>query len=380
MVVAIFWIVLIFISTRINLSNIGILVTPLIAVWRTDRLNRIFHQLSSDRFQGFWKKISNGSLFLTILLFFTFPLLLLINLLLAFFGSASPILHFNPIELVNVDTLTMIIPALFFSLLIRLLIQGCVATSYDLKVKQVGMMIIAVLFIPIIQFDREESSLFSKIKDLRIKSIGITISLLLIPFLLLLAAHSGALLDPFFGDSNGALIIGMDPGSPADEVNLKRGDIITGVKQLEFQSITFIEDVNSTADLIAILRKIPPNTQFILITKRGDIPIRGNRPSAGSKIIAGSDIGIYMRDYKPPQMSFLSPFIPYWVELSILWAININLVLSLYNLLPFPFSYGKDVLENLVDQFSTIRRQYMLRAAYLFSGILTIGNIYVTIF
>jgi hypothetical protein len=304
----------------------------------------------------------------------------MINFLRAFFGTASPILHFNPIELVNVDTLTMIIPALFFSLLIRLLIQGCVATSYDLKVKQVGMMIIAVLFIPIIQFDREESSLFSKIKDLRIKSIGITISLLLIPFLLLLAAHSGALLDPFFGDSNGALIIGMDPGSPADEANLKRGDIITGVKQLEFQSITFIEDVNSTADLIAILRKIPPNSQFILITKRGDIAIRGNHPSAGSKIIAGSDIGIYMRDYKPPQMSFLSPFIPYWVELGILWAININLVLSLYNLLPFPFSYGKDVLENLVDQFSTIRRQYMLRAAYLFSGILTIGNIYVTIF
>ena len=77
---AIFWLVLLYLSSRINFQRFNILVAPLIIVWRTERFIGLIKKISRSRFRNFWRKIGDGAAIGYITLFVVLPLVLIINI------------------------------------------------------------------------------------------------------------------------------------------------------------------------------------------------------------------------------------------------------------------------------------------------------------
>ncbi|MHA2250007.1 MAG: site-2 protease family protein [Candidatus Kariarchaeaceae archaeon] len=259
------------------------------------------------------------------------------------------------------------------------------ATSEGVKVEKTGFMLILVIFTMFLQNTITDLEKISKRAKLRIISTGVITSLLVALILLPLLTISGSLLAPFYGESSGALVIGIEPNSPAETAELRRGDVITGIKIIVIIGNRIVDvvdyiQIKSSRDLITNLRKIPSGTPFILETNEGDIKITGTNPPANSLLISGSDIGAHFYDYKKPKNGFFSKFLPFWIEMELIWLININLILGLFNLLPLPFSDGKVILENLIGSFPSKTKSIFMKSSYLISGFLVLANLYITLF
>ena len=112
---AIFWLVILYLSSRINFQRLNILIAPLIIVWRTERFIGLLKKVSFSNRKGFWQKIGNGSSLIYLTLFVVIPLTLLINIFKALLDEPSQILGQNPISFIDTSVLIIIIP-IFFAL------------------------------------------------------------------------------------------------------------------------------------------------------------------------------------------------------------------------------------------------------------------------
>ncbi len=366
---------IIFISYRVNLENKGILIAPLVLIWRTDKFNSFYKKIASRGSRRFWKLFGNLSLFLSLQIFLVLPMILLLNIYYGIKDEPSPIFTINPINILSLETAVLIIPALVFSLVIHEIFHGIMATSEDVEVEKTGFMLIIAFVAAFVQIAKDKLIKKSRRARLRIISIGVIINLIFALILLPILSISSLLISPLYESSQGALILGVVPDSPAEAAKLERGDIIIGIKIIEFRTVTGYYSISSSDDLITNLRNIVPDDPFVIETLNGDISITGTEPPEDSNLITGSYIGVHIYDYTPSKNKFLSKFLPYWIEMEILWLININLILGLFNLLPLPFSDGGKLLDTLLEGISNNKRIVTLRISYLLSGILLVTNI-----
>ncbi len=377
---AVFWLILIFVSSRVNLEAKGVLIAPLVLIWQTNIFRKLFMRIANEKTRTFWLKVGNICAFLALQLFFILPVILLVNIFLSIISKPGPILSLNPIKFLNLEIILLLIPAILFSIVIHEFLHGIMATSEGVRVEKTGIMLVLAIFTVFLQNAVSDLEKISKRARLRIVSVGVISSLLIALVFLPILAISGSLLAPLYEDASGALVVGVEPNSPAETVELKRGDVITGIKLIEFRTIVDYFQINSSRDLITNLRKIPSGNPFILVTKSGDIQVTGKDPPKNSLLISGSDIGAHFYDYKKPKSTILSKFLPYWIELELIWLININLILGLFNILPLPFSDGKIILETLIDRFPAKIKPVFMKSCYSISGILILLNLYVTLF
>ncbi|MCE7736447.1 MAG: hypothetical protein GPJ54_16320 [Candidatus Heimdallarchaeota archaeon] len=376
---AAFWLIVLFLSSRINFQKYNILVAPLLIVWRNERLGKLMTKLFQKRFQQFWQTIGSGSTILYFALFIITPIVLLINLILVFVSEPSSIIGINPITFVDSALFIVIIP-IFLALFVHEMAKMIMAAAEGVEIEKAGFMFILVLFAPFVQFTNKSLKRLKRKSRIRIITIGMLANLLLALLFIPLFTNQESIVSKFYNEPNGALITSVDPSSPAS-FNLQAGDVIVGIHRIQLTRIVSSQDINSSAEFITAMRGIPSGEIFILVLQHFELLIQGSTPPDDAQIIAGSYIGVEVFDYRESKLGFLSPMLPFYFQEFIIWSISINLILGIFSVLPLPLSDGNKILDELLNnsQIQSTTKLNLKRLAYLVSSILVITNVYYTI-
>ncbi len=375
-----FWVILSFISTRYNLIEKGLIVGPGILLWKTERLNKFYEKLA-NRIKRF-DHLSKYVVFLVLILFFTLPIILLVNLIYGLSGLASPILVDNPLKLLTFESFILIIPPLIIALSIHEIMHGIGLTSEKVEIKQTGVAVVGFVFTTFVE---KSSESYHKLKDfnkMKILTIAVFTNLMLALLFVPILNHSDTLMNPFYEEKSGSMVIFVEEGYPGIDAGIVKGDIITGVKLIQYQFVVRSINIDSSNELIAALRNIPAGDQFLITINGDDELIKGVRPPSGSIQLSGSYLGLRTTDYREPKSGIMSVYFPYWLNVELKWFININLCIGLFNLLPLPFTDGKDIFQILTSKSSFYGRNKdrLNKIVYVLAGILLLANLIFTIF
>jgi hypothetical protein len=375
-----FWVILSFISTKYNLIEKGLIVGPGILLWRTERLNK-FYEGVATRIKRF-DHLSKYVVFFILVLFFTLPIILLINLIYGLSGFPSPILVDNPLQFFTLESFVLIIPPLIIALSIHEILHGIGFNFEKVEIKQTGIAVVGFFFTTFVE---KSSVSYNKLRDfnkMKILTIAVFGNLLLALLFVPVLHYSDTLMSPMYEESSGSLIIFVEEGYPGIDAGMEKGDIITGVKIVQYQFVVRSINITSSNEMIAALRNIPVGDQFLITINGKDELIKGVRPPSGSIQLSGSYLGLRTTDYREPKAGFMSIYIPYWFDLELKWFININLGIGLFNLLPLPFTDGKDIFQILTNKSSFYgrNRDKLNKIVYGLAGILLLTNLVFTIF
>ncbi len=376
---AIFWLVLLYLSSRINFQRINILIAPLILVWRTEKFIGVIKNLSGSRFRTFWLRIGNGSSLIYLTLFAVLPLILFINILKALLGNPSAIVGENPINFLDTSVLLIILP-IFIALSAHEFAKMIMAIVEDVEIEKTGIIIVVAIFAPIVQLGSKSVRKLKRRPKIRILTIGMFANLLLAMMFIPMLSNHGKIVSVFYEEPSGAMIIGLDPNTQAGFL-LEKGDVIIRIHTLQTGVIDRTQNITSSAQFITTMRGIPPGDLFILELQDSSLIISGSEPPADAQISSGSYIGVEVYDYREAKYDFLSPLAPFYFEEFIIWSISINLILGLFNVLPLPFSDGSKLLDELIDGFQIKKANIknIKRFAYAISFILIGLNIRYTL-
>ncbi|MFV2013815.1 MAG: site-2 protease family protein [Candidatus Heimdallarchaeota archaeon] len=376
---AAFWLIILFLSSRINFQRYNILVAPLLIIWRAERIGNFLTKLFHKRFQKFWQRVGSGSAILYLAIFAITPIILLINLILVIVSEPSSLLGQNPITFIDSTILIVIVP-IFIALFVHEFAKMIMAAAEGAKIEKAGLMFILILFAPFVQFTSKTLKGLKRRSRIRILSIGMFANLFLAILFIPLFASQSAIVSNFYDEPNGALITSVDPNSPAS-FNLRAGDVIVGIQRVQLTRIVSSQDINSSAEFITAMRNIPSGETFVLVLQDFRITFQGSEPPKDAKIIAGSYIGVEVIDYQEPKYGFLSPMLPFYFKEFIIWSISINLILGIFSVLPLPLSDGNKILDELLDisQIQSATKSKLKRLAYMISAVLVIANVYYTI-
>lgn len=376
---SIFWIMVIFLSSRIDLEKRGMLAGPGVIIWRTERFNRFYKKLSK---LFIFQKYSRAIALITISLFFTVPIIFLINLIKSLFFEVSVVLVANPLLAMNVESILLLILPLLMVLTIFELVKGVVAQSEDISVERTGFALVIIFFTVFVQIPKDQLRKLPKVKRLKVLGMPILFSLFLALLFIPILYAAPILSQTLYHPSSGALVMDVYPDTPAYAAGIERGDVITGINYVRYGFITQRLNITSTNELMANLREIAPNTEFVLVfTDRSEL-IKGIKPPDGSQIKQGSYLGFDTIDYREPRIGFLGNFLPIWIETMIKWFININIAFSLFNLLPLPFTDGGKFYELLMESVSLSEKQeeYLTRIVVTLAAALGLANLAISIF
>lgn len=372
---AIFWLVLLYLSSRINFQRFNLLIAPLIIVWRTERFIGLIKKISGSRFQKFWRKIGDGSSIIYITLFAVLPIVLLINIFKALLGNPSAILGENPINFIDSSVLIIILP-IFFALFVHEFAKLIMALAEDAEIEKVGLMVVVAIIAPFVQLANKSVKKLKRRPRIRILTIGMFANLILAMMFIPMLTNQDRIVSIFYDEPSGAMIIGLDTNSPAS-FSLQRGDVIIGIQRTQLNTIISSQEINSSAQFVSAMRVIPPGESFILVLQTFKLTLKGDLPPPDAQITLGSYIGIEVYDYRESKYDFLSPLTPFYFEEFIIWSISINLILGLFNVLPIPFSDGEKLLDELIDgfQIKKAERANLKRLAFSISILLLVMNI-----
>ncbi|MCY3411196.1 MAG: site-2 protease family protein [Candidatus Heimdallarchaeota archaeon] len=379
--IAIFWIILYYLSKQWDLSSRGIMVAPGILVWRTEIFNPYFDKITT-KFKSVLNYYSEFSNTAAIVVFFAFPILLLINIIRFFLDFASPLFVPNPVKSLNLELLLLIIFPVVVALLIHELMHGMMARHLNVEVDSSGIVILGFILSTFVKLVPESIARLELKDRLKITSSAIIANLLLALILIPLLMVSSHLVTPLYHNSEGALITEVLIDTPGMEYGLARGDIITHVRILqEGLTVQTIQTDNANT-LLATLRNIPAGNKFILVMLDRELIVEGVQPPLNSELIDGSYLGISIVDYRPGRLSFLSPFFPHYLTLELQWLININLIFGLFNLLPLPMTDGGFIYDLLMSKskLDELLLTRLKKVIYVLSILLLGLNLLMTVF
>ena len=217
---------------------------------------------------------------------------------------------------------------------------------------------------------------------MKILTLAVFTNLLLALLFVPILNHSDTLMNPFYEEKSGSMVIFVEEGYPGIDAGIVKGDIITGVKLIQYQFVVRSINITTSNELIAALRNIPAGDLFIITINGDDEVIKGVRPPTGSIQLSGSYLGLRTTDYREPKSGIMSIYLPYWLNVELKWFININLGIGLFNLLPLPFTDGKDIFQILTSKSSFYgrNRDRLNKIVYALASILLLSNLVFTIF
>ncbi len=342
--IAIFWVIMLILASRFDLTKKNIFVGPGIIIWKVN-LESFYNRFKKFKLD----KIMHYVSIITISLFITLPISLVINLIFVRIRIISPVI-INTLPQLSIYYISPIVIPLFFALLAHFITTGIIASYHGVKPKYTGIAFVIFLFTEFIKFDEKYNELPAN-KKIQIKSAGILTNIILLLIFIPIFYNSGVVLSPLYEPSSGALVQQVFVDSPADIVGMNVGDVIKEINIVQFGFITQKIPINTTLDLIAALRNIKINTIFLVITQDKTFQV-----SSTSYDDNGIYLGVKTLDYHKPRLSFLSPFFPYWFFLSVGWFINFNILFGIFNLLPIPKSSGYELLNLIFPQLKKYTR------------------------
>ncbi|MHA2278797.1 MAG: site-2 protease family protein, partial [Candidatus Kariarchaeaceae archaeon] len=374
--IAAFWLVILFLSSRINFQRYNILVAPLILVWRSERLGNLFNKLFRGRQEKLLSRFGSSVAILYIAFFIVTPLILIINIILALIDQPSELFANNPINFIDSSIVIVFIP-IFIAIFIHETAKMIMTAAHGVEIEKAGVMLILIIFAPFVQFGSKSMKLLKRKSRIKILSVGMLSNLVVVILLIPLLANQNAVVSKFYKDPSGAMIISVDPESPV-AFDLQQGDVIVGIQRVRLTTIVSHQNISSSSEFISALRNIPSGERFVLVLQGYRLNVQGVDPPEDSAVIAGSYIGVEVFDYRESKYSFFSPLLPFYFEEFLVWSISINLILGVFSVLPLPLSDGSKFLDEMLDgfQIQSAQKSYLKKVAYLISSLLLVANLY----
>ncbi len=335
---AIFWLIILAINSRMDLSRFNIIIYPLLLIVRSERIVDRIGKLN-ERVKKALMYMGDISILISTSMMIVFPVVLVMN---EFFFS-NEVIAVGAIRVYNLDTVLVILFSLAFALFVHEGSHAMASIANKADIKSLGMMIFG--FIP--NFFVETGDNFDelpRVKKLRIIASGpsanIILVLVMVPFLLFLPI----ILSPMYTSSGGALVIDVQKGSPAEEAGITTGDVITQVFLVDsFGNVVQEVVVTKPGELRNLIGSLPADN-LIELNVSGRIVSLETTASSG-----GSSIGVTVDYNFEPRLSFLPRILPYFLGILLSWMINFNLTLGFLNLMVFPRSDGDKILKELAS-------------------------------
>jgi Zn-dependent protease len=307
------------------------------------------------------------------------PLILLVNIFYALFDEPSEILANNPINFIDSSIIIVLIP-IFLAIFIHETAKMVMAAAQGVDIEKAGVMLILVILAPFVQFGNKSLKRLKRKSRIKILAVGMFSNMVVVILLLPLLANQNSVVSNFYEEPSGAMVISVDPTSPA-AISLQIGDVIVGIRRVSLATVISHQNISSANEFIAALRSIPSGETFVLVLQGFLLTIKGVDPPEDSAIIIGSYIGVEVFDFRESKYSFLSPLLPFYFEELLIWSISINLILGVFSVLPLPLSDGSKFIDELLDgaQIESTQKNYLKRVAYIASALLVIVNLYYTV-
>ncbi len=362
-----FWLAVLLIANSIDLKRYGVYVSPLFILLKFDRLGDLAFWIG-DHLGRPLEKADRAINVLGLAMFFALPISLVINL----FIPSSPIFSVVPITALTLENLLLFVASLFLAMIIHELAHASVAFAKGIEVEAVGIGILGFLAVAFTQFPKVSLPSITRKTRTTIIVGGIIANISVVALLIPITFFSEEISSIGYERRPGALIISVDPLSPAEKANITTGTVITGISTLFGGIRTNSEIVGTHYDLINYLRQTPPDSRIELSTNKGNFIVITEQ----NKLFPnGSTIGVTVYYHYVSKISGSASAIPFYFNLFVHWMLNVNLFLALFNLLPFPYSDGQQLLEAIVPSLSKLQR----RAIYFASAILLVANLLKTV-
>ena len=196
------------------------------------------------RFRGFWTRAADLGVVLSAVAMALILLLLLIDAVLAFHISASEAPQLQ--EALGIPGINPIIPigygivALVIGIVLHELSHGIVARSQGIGVKTIGVLICVVPVGAFVEQNDADMMAATRRKRDRVAAAGVlaNFALFAVFFLVLSAVVSGSVVP----NANGVGIVYVEPGTPAANLTLVPGDILTSINGTSTTTATSFED------------------------------------------------------------------------------------------------------------------------------------------
>lgn len=371
-IIAILWIIIIFLSNRIDVSKKGIYIAPGLLIWEIGIIKSLISKISGIKRIN-WNKFGDYSIYIGLIIFFSLPIILLANLILISSGINNGLIPSIPITFINPEILILIVLPLFISLALNMIMQAILSVNEGKEIEKIGFMVIGFVFFPFFKIIDGTSTSSSRLRMKIITGaalINVIVGLAFTPVIY----HSDALSSTLYEDPDGALVLDVIANGRGFTAGIKRGDVITQIKYQDQSYITQITEITNSRDFVTALRTIDPGTSIIIRTQKADLSV-----NTAKNVEMGSTIHIYVDDYLPPKIKFMSPFLPFWLDFSIFLFVVLNIFIGVYNLLPLPFSEGQQILEIVTKNIDTEENLVILKKAVIvISSILFVLNVILT--
>ena len=220
--------------------------------------------------------------------------------------------------------------------------HGILARSEGIKIKSIGVLLLAVLPGAFVEPDEEEVKKAGRLSKLRVYAAGsiFNIGLAAIAFLITFALLTYAV-DPSF-DSNGLKIMTVNPHTPADGV-LKEGMIITNING---------HDIKNRTDFTNLLNMTKPGDVLTIKTNEGTFKLKTttnpNNSSAPFIGISTQENSVVKKDVVNKYGNTL-PWVLYYLYTLFFWIFFLNFGIGTFNLLPLKPLDGGLILEELLN-------------------------------
>jgi len=202
--------------------------------------------------------------------------------------------------------------------------HGIVAIREKIKLKSLGLATLGIF--PIGAFaepDEKQLEKASMKKRTRVYSAGSMANFALAAIFLIILIPSTAILTPSLANDYKTKIITVEPNSPADLAGLKPG--------MELYGLNFVNE------------KKTPNTPITLKTSEGKKQVMRNNKGM---------IGITYDTHFQLASNKLSHWLKYYYLEIITWTGLLNLLVGMFNYLPFAIFDGARIFEDLINFFN----------------------------
>jgi membrane-associated protease RseP (regulator of RpoE activity) len=341
---AVFWTLLFIIRHYLPKS---VDVKPFLVMWRTTRFNNFIDRLGTSR-KSLWKAFYTFGIALCVggAIYITYVLAQ--NLFFLFFKTknASPVTPLIPGLTISLDLNTLFFFGFSVAIVMILheLAHGLAARAEGIKVKNTGLLLLAVIPGAFVEPDEQDLVKAKKSSQTRVYAAGSTTNILLGIIALVILANSVVVLSPFYNTTpSGALVLQVVGGTPAQGV-LQTWDAITSING---------SAINSTQALVQVLNATKPNSTVPMAILRGGSVLHINFTLGTNPTTNSAFVGINSMNYFAPNAPYFPVSLPFYFSGTFSWLYLLSLNVGLINMMPIPGLDG--------DRFSAILLKFVLK-------------------
>ncbi len=337
----------------LNLEKYGFFFFFFGFIWKTEIFNKVL-KIMSDKGKKLWEIIYRiglvPAIIASVILFGYF----IVNPFLILTGSKAGVglQLIIPGVTVGFETLLLFIIPIMLVLIPHEIGHAVMAHKEGVGVKSSGIFVFLLLFGGFVELIKEQMDQVKPIKRIKILLNGVSINavvsilalilLLLLPFLTLIAFHP----------PNGVLIISVYEDMPAEEAGIEKGDVIKFVGILdENDTVIELKEIANTTYFNQLMASISGEPKLLIgFLEQKNITITPtNVNPTTNKTEERLFLGISIYDYYPAKNGKMSPFIPYYLTVELLYTANIGMMAVFINMLPMKITDGDRVLQELLD-------------------------------